>query len=247
MKIKLIACDVLTRELSAAIAESEHIFYPTFVPFGLHATPNLLRERLQAEINGCEGQGYDCIVLGYGLCSRGTADLVAGSVPIVIPRAHDCITLFLGSRQRYAEEFQAHPGTYYFSSGWVERADGEVEQGSIGDKKALDADARFQEYVEKYGEDNARFLFEQETQWLSNYSRAVLIDTGVGPIETYREFIDRISQSRGWACEEMKGDMSLLDRIVRADFRSEDFLTVGPGERVIESFNEGIITSKRAS
>ena len=44
-------------------------------------------------------------------------------MPLVIPRAHDCIALFMGSRQRYREYFDAHPGTYYRTSGWIERDD----------------------------------------------------------------------------------------------------------------------------
>ncbi|MFV1980286.1 MAG: DUF1638 domain-containing protein [Rhodothermia bacterium] len=33
----------------------------------------------------------------------------------VLPRAHDCITLLMGSRTRYLEYFKAHPGTYFRS------------------------------------------------------------------------------------------------------------------------------------
>ena len=42
-------------------------------------------------------------------------------IPLVPPAAHDCITLFLGSRQRYMEYFQAHPGAYFKTTGWIER------------------------------------------------------------------------------------------------------------------------------
>jgi hypothetical protein len=43
---------------------------------------------------------------------------------MVVPRAHDCIALLLGSREKYAVYFDAHPGTFYQSPGWVERAAG---------------------------------------------------------------------------------------------------------------------------
>jgi hypothetical protein len=37
----------------------------------------------------------------YGLCNLALTSLRARAVPVVVPRAHDCITLYLGSRQRY--------------------------------------------------------------------------------------------------------------------------------------------------
>lgn len=243
MKIKLIACEVFTRELSAATAESDHIFDSIYLPFGLHSTPNELRERLQTEIDAAEGQGYDYIVLGYGLCSRGTAELTARSIPVVITRAHDCITLFLGSRKRYSAEFIDNPGTYYYSPGWVERGDGDIAQGMITDKKDREYREKFEEYVRKYGEDNAKFLIEQESQWLVNYTRAALINTHVGPMERYREFTKGIATSRGWEYQEIDGDRSLIARLVAGEWDSEDFLVVQPGERIAESFNEAIITS----
>lgn len=44
---------------------------------------------------------------------------------LVIPRAHDCITLYLGSRQRYLEQFNARPGTYWYSLDYLERYSGD--------------------------------------------------------------------------------------------------------------------------
>ena len=131
MKLKVIACDVLYREVCQACAETKHATDVVFVPFGLHNTPTQLRERLQQEIDAADSDDYDAVVLAYGLCSRGTAELEARSKKLVLPKAHDCITLLLGSRARYDNEFTGNPGTYYYSAGWVERKNGEVRQGYI--------------------------------------------------------------------------------------------------------------------
>jgi len=56
---------------------------------------------------------HDAIVLAHGLCGEATAGLRAGSIPLVVPRSHDCITIFLGSRDRYTTEFTGNPGTYW--------------------------------------------------------------------------------------------------------------------------------------
>ena len=62
--------------------------------------------------------------------------------------AHDCITLLLGSRDRYSELFDRYSGgTYWYSPGWIEQFK------TPG--RGYDEQTRYMEYVEKYGEDNA--------------------------------------------------------------------------------------------
>lgn len=241
MKIKLIACEVFTRELSIAAAKSKHIIDTVFLPFGLHQTPNELRNRIQAEIDASEGGVYDFIILGYCLCSRGTADLIARSIPVVIPRAHDCITLFLGSRTRYEKEFGAHPGTYYYSPGWIERSDGDVEQGYIGERKSRETEERYNEYVKKYGEDNAKYLIEQESLWLANYTRAAFINTNIGTIDSYQGFVQRVASSHSWEYQEITGDMTFIERLVNGEWPEGDFLVLKPGQQVIETYDTRII------
>ena len=53
------------------------------------------------------------------MCSHGTLGLKSDIYRIVIPRAHDCITLFLGSRERYIDEFSKIPGTYWLTPGFM--------------------------------------------------------------------------------------------------------------------------------
>lgn len=241
MKIKLIACEVFFREFSAAAAASRHRFDITFMSFGLHDTPDKLREAIQQEIDSTEVSDYDAIILGYGLCSRGTADIRARSTPIIVPRMHDCITMFLGSRARYSREFSACPGTYYYSPGWIERKDGIVQQGFVDDAHAIRTRDRYAEYVEKYGEDNAKFLIEQEMQWHSNYNRAAFINVGLGDIAGYRGFTQQLASDNGWEYAEIEGDMSLVNRLMSGDWESEDFLTVQPGQTIAESFDELVL------
>jgi hypothetical protein len=240
MKIKLISCEALAREFYLAAANSPHVIDTELLAFGLHNTPDELRTTIQSAIDAAEGKGYDCIVLGYGLCSRGTADITARSIPVVITRMHDCITAFLGSRARYSTEFSAHPGTYYYSPGWIERKEGDMEQGFI-DIHAQHYAEHYKEYVTQYGEDNAKFLIEQEQQWYSNYTRAAFIDMGIGAVEDYRRFTQDLATNRGWEYMELEGDMTLIRRLMDGDWDSEDFLVLKPGHKIAESFNELIL------
>jgi len=249
LKLHAIACEVLARECARAAAKSPHVVTLSFQPFGLHERPDDLRAALQAEIDqatpglSLSKSGYDYILLAYGLCSRGTADLVARETPVVIPRSHDCIALLLGSHERYQQEFAGHPGTYYYSPGWVERKEGEVLQGVIEVVKDRQAEERFKEYVEKYGEDNARFLMEQESQWLANYNRAVFLNMGLGDNDYYRAFTQQVAESHGWSYEELVGDTRLIDRLLAGDWDDSEFLIVHPGQRTIESVTSGIISA----
>ena len=90
----------------------------TYLKGGLHSEPNRLRTTLQETID--KETEAARIVLLYGLCGSGLAGLRAGKIPLIIPRVHDCISLFLGSDAAYSQEFRSTPGTYYISAGWYE-------------------------------------------------------------------------------------------------------------------------------
>lgn len=241
MRIKLIACEVFARELMLAAATSPHVVDLVLMPFGLHDTPDKLRTELQKAVDAVSFGSCDYTALGYGLCSRGTVGIRAHNVPLVVPRAHDCITLLLGSRARYQEQFSQHPGTYYYSPGWIERKTGEVEQSIIDDAYKKRAEQRFREYVEKYGEDNARFLLEQESLWIANYTRAAFINTGLGNVEAYRQFTRNLAEERSWEYAELAGDTNLLRKLAHGEWDRRDFLIVRPGALISESFDDEIV------
>jgi hypothetical protein len=114
------------------------------------------------------------------LCGQGTAGLVARHAPLVIPKAHDCITLFLGSRQRYQQQFEDFPGTFWFTQDYLERDDGSGATLALGSGADVELQSVYDEYVQKYGRDNADYLMEVMGAWQSHYRRAVFIDQGEG-------------------------------------------------------------------
>ena len=176
MRLKCLACDVLARPLYLNAARSPHIVDIELFPRGLHNTPAILRSTLQDRIDAAAGQGYDAILMAYGLCGQATAGLVSQDIPVVVPRAHDCITIFLGSRALYAEQFEAFPGTYWYALDYMERDDG--SGASLG--SGMDTNPSvYEEYVEKYGADNADYLMEVMGAWQAHYQRAAYIDMGV--------------------------------------------------------------------
>lgn len=233
--------------MCAAAARSPHVVDVAFLPKGLHdigAKP--MRERLQATIDEIDQTRYDAILLGYGLCNNGTAGLTARHIPLVLPRAHDCITLFLGSRDRYLKYFTERPGVYFKTTGWIERgaASGELSQLSMQHKAGLNQD--YETLVAKYGEDNARYLLEVLGDDKHNYRQLTFIEMGVEPSESYEQQTREEAVRRGWEFEKVRGDMGLIQRLVDGDWRPDEFLVVPPDSRIEPDYGDGIVTAGKA-
>jgi hypothetical protein len=227
----LIACHVLWRELCHFASLSPHVFTFNFVKQGLHNTPELLKVQLQKAVDEAPEE-CDAVLLGYGLCSNGAAGVVARTKPLVIPRAHDCITLFLGSKERYREYFDAHPGTYWYTPGWIECS----LQPGLDRYNFLRRD-----YVEKYGEDNADYLMEMEQGWMKEYSNAAYIDLGFSDTLRFREYTRECAQWLGWKCDELQGESGLIQSFVTGQWDSERFLIVEPGQTIVASHDETVV------
>jgi hypothetical protein len=211
--------------------------------FGLHSQPNDLRAMLQKRIEATEAQ-YDFIVLAYGLCGKATAGLQAIRVPLVIPRAHDCITLFLGSRARYTEQFETKPGTYWYVQDYIERGEGTNTTLSIGAGMENNIQGTYEEYVQKYGEDNAAYLMEVMGAWQQHYQRAALIDMGIGDGSAVAAKAQEEATRRGWAFERLAGDLTLIRRLLWGDW-DDDFLVLQPGEAIEMSYDACVMQATR--
>lgn len=230
----IIACHVMWRELSFYAAQSRHIYDFRYLEQGLHNTPELLRQELQKAIDECDGQ-YDALLIGYGLCSNGIQGIVARTTPLVVMRAHDCITFFLGSKERYREYFDSHPGTYWYTPGWI-------------DDNPMPCEARYQAvlktYIDLYGEESAQYLLEATENWMTSYSNAAYVDLGVGSSEPYREFTRRAAEWLKWNCDFLDGDARLLKAFLSGEWDAEDFLVVPPGQEIVPSYDERVIESR---
>lgn len=242
MRVKLISCEIFFREMCAAAARSVNQVDLEFLPKGLHDIGSAgMLARVAEAVGRVDCSRYDAIVLGYGLCNNGVAGLVAPAIPLVIPRAHDCITLFFGSQEKYLEYFNANPGTYFMTTGWLERGKdaGELRQTSIYHRAGMDMS--YDELVAKYGEDNAKYLWDTLCDTMRNYKQLTFIEMGVEPDDRFERQTQEQARERGWTFEKVAGDMGLIRRLLDGPWDQSDFLTVPPGRRVVTRLNEGII------
>jgi hypothetical protein len=240
-RFRMIACEVSQREVCAAVVRSPNVIGVDFLPKGLHDVgAERMRTQVQAAVDSPRGK-CEAILLWYGLCNNGLCG-VRAPVPIVAPRAHDCITLLLGSRERFKRYFDANPGTYYKSPGWIERdTDPNDNPASITARLKLSRDYR--ELAERYGADNAGFLAPVIADWFKHYTKLAFINTGVGDIENYRARAGQFAAERKWEFEELQGDPGMLDRMLSGDWAAEEFLIVPPGKTIRPSFGADIIES----
>jgi hypothetical protein len=227
VRLKLISCEVLYREMCAAVARSPHQVDLEFLPKGLHDLGGpAMRARLQKAADRVDATQYEAVLLGYALCGNGVAGLVSRNLPLVIPRAHDCIALLMGGRDRYRIYFENHPGVFFRSTGWLER-------GQDLDQAAL--------LIARYGEDNGRYLFEQFNGYQRNYRKLAYIATGLEPDGSFERRAREEAARRGWQFETIHGDLRLFERLVAGDWDENDFLVVPPGWRVKPTYDRGII------
>jgi hypothetical protein len=227
VRLKLISCEVLYREMCAAAARSPHQVDIEFLPKGLHDLGGeSMRAWLQEAVDGVDATRYEAVLLGYALCGNGIAGLMSRTLPLVIPRAHDCIALLMGSRERYRSYFENNPGTCFRSTGWLERGE-DLDQAAL--------------LIARYGEDNGRYLIEQFNGYQRNYRQLAYIATGLEPDGSFEQRAREEAARRGWQFETIHGDLRLFERLVAGDWDESDFLVVPPGWRVKPTYDGGII------
>jgi N-methylhydantoinase A/oxoprolinase/acetone carboxylase beta subunit len=204
-----------------------------FLEGGLHDRPDLLRQKLQAAIDELSASGgCDRIVVGYGVCGRGTVGIQARDIPLSIPKVHDCIALFLGGDAAYRDQFKKYPGTYYISAGWYEEKTEPLSQRKLsayyGDEKL-----NYGELVDKYGEKAAKETFQFLSTWQKNYQRAAFIETGAKLSPKYEQYAQDMATEYQWKYEKIAGKRILIEKLLTANETTDEILVVAPNH-VIE-------------
>lgn len=232
LKLKLIACNVFQREACWCLAKTPHLVDPVFVELGLHVNPAYLRERLQSLIDAEDAQDirHDAILLLYGLCGNAAVGLQARRTPLVLPRAHDCATVLLGSVGRYQAVFGDNPSCPFSSIGYLERATETYRTeggftGGIGET--------YESYVERYGEDNAKYIW-QTLHPIREDEPALFIDlpetSNPDAMARARARLEADGGGRNWKVE--TGNIRMIQQLIEGDWDEAEYLTVPPFQTV---------------
>jgi hypothetical protein len=207
--------DMLTRLLPEGLARDVK-----YMDYGLHRVPGKMTPALQEVLDSIDEPSL--VVLGYGLCGNGLKGLKAGKHVLLVPRVDDCIALLLGSRRAYIREFEAVPGTYYLSKGWLESGSHPLKE--------------YEEYAPKYGEREAMWIMDQQYQ---HYERLVLVAHSQADLDAYRpqaQVVARFCERWGMRYEEILGSDEYVRRLVdvaaHLDRANGDFLVIPPGGEI---------------
>ncbi|HTY64477.1 MAG TPA: DUF1638 domain-containing protein [Acidobacteriota bacterium] len=207
---KLIACATVIEEMRPLMPpQLSH----EILDFGLHSNPERLHKALQSAVDAVS-PNIETILLGFGMCAKATVGLKAANRTMVIPKADDCITIFLGSVAQYNQQQRHEPGTLYLTKGWIESGTPLDEQREI--------------MAKKYGEEKAGFLFKK---MLQGYKRLVFIDTGNYELGQYRSRSQKMAERLGLRYDEIKGDNTLVKALLNGPWDG-DFVVAPPGHTV---------------
>jgi len=218
-KTKIIACAVVVEELRSRLPSGIEC---ETLDFGLHRSPELLRGKLQETID--RSADYPVIVLAYALCGMAVNGLRSKTSTLVIPKADDCIAVFLGSRKAYLKQQADFPGTLFLSKGWIE---GRIDDTSP--KVAI-----FRSLVARWGEEKAaRMLAVYENrQPLRHYRRLSFITTSnESNLDEYKRIARGRAAELGLEYSEIKGSTAFMDKIA-AGVWDEEFVVAEPGRSV---------------
>lgn len=227
-KTYVIACAVLAVDMQAhARAVGIDLEYK-FLEAGLHNNPKRLKDKLQKAIDEISAQGDgELIIIGYGVCGKGTVGVRSSGIPLVIPKVHDCIALFLGGDQEYQKQFRQFPGTYYLSAGWCEE---NIESMSQRQQRAWfgSEEVRFEDLVKNHGKETADTTFAFLNSWQKNYQRAAFIETSAKQSSKYEAHAREMAETYGWEYAKIQGSHDLIAKMMTAAASTDEVLVVPP-------------------
>lgn len=235
-KIAVIACGVVEPEVRHLLREVEHVRALSFLPMGLHDEPERLQTLLQERVAQAEADPeVDAIVLAYGLCSRGVENLRRERCPLVMARAHDCVTLFLGDKDRYEAHQRENPGTYWFNPGWIRGG------RTVGPER----EARLRaEYTGKFEPEDIDYLLEMDRESFGHYQQAVYVGLGLGDPAADEAHTRQCAACMDWGFDRIPGDPALLRALLHGDWDEHRFLIVPPRHVVRLTGDERIIRAE---
>ncbi len=237
-KFAMIACRVFEEEINLHIPQGAPIGPVEYFELGLHDRPKTMRSTLQAAVDSFNSDdSLTAVLLVYGLCGRGTAGLRAGRHPLVIPRAHDCMTVFMGSAKTYIKHQAAHPDSYYFTPGWMR------DRRTPGPERL---ELIKQELSQKFDPEDVEFLVETERDAWAQHGRAVFIDLATMGADAFAERAAQDAKWLGWQFERICGNPSLLQDLLSGNWDEERFQIVSPGNELRHMANDKVFASAPA-
>ena len=240
MKLKLICCEVFFRMACLAASQSVNTVDLEFTPLRAHTEADDLRTRIQEAIDRTEtaDNQYDAIVLGFGLCGNSIAGIKARGLKLIVPRAHDCCTVFLGSREKFVHNFKDRLSAQWSSHGYLERSGDYF--GGTELSKSIGFSREYEDLVEQYGEENAKFVWETLHPVLPEQEKIYI---RVEPFELFgffEKFQEKVRSDTEQGKEPeilvLDGSIRLICKLLNGEW-DDEFLVVHPGKSILPVYD----------
>jgi len=214
MKTKIIACGSIKPELENIKREDDNAEIE-FLPQNLHRAPQKMVGFIQQALDKVN-EDIEKVILGYGLCSNGIVGLKAPKQGLYIPRTHDCVAFYLGSRKKYYDIFSKHPGTYHLTPSWIDN-----EKDPLGLIE--------NEYTRRVGREMAEETMQYE---IRNYEYISFINTGAGDTEKYRKRAKANASYFNKKFIEYNGSDEYFRKMLYGPYDKTDFIYIEPNCKV---------------
>ena len=100
--IKVIACKIYEYYISQLDLSLDNYEF-VYLDIQQHNQQHTLAKNIQKEID--KSRGDEKIIVLYGLCGNALVEIQARNIPVYLVRVHDCLTVLLGSKQRFKQLF----------------------------------------------------------------------------------------------------------------------------------------------
>ncbi|MDR1732104.1 MAG: DUF1638 domain-containing protein [Synergistaceae bacterium] len=215
-RTKILACEVMKKELEKIAREKNLNADISFIELGLHLVPKKLHNKLQEALDTCSG--YDRVILAFGLCGGSASGIRNGCASLIIPKFHDCVPILLGSLVQFERYQKEEPGTYYLCRGWVEGGQGILHE--------------YEAWRDKYGEEKAKKL--QKIMY-ANYRRLIYIHSPVACGTDLRSHAGESARMLNLEYGETVGDLGIMEKILAGPWDDPDlFVNISPHGVVTE-------------
>jgi hypothetical protein len=219
--ICIVACETLKQELLAAM-EKRGCDYPvTWVDAGKHTWPDKLRVAVQEAIDNIPNS-YEIVLLLFGFCGNAMVGIEARNHRLVMPKAADCIPLFIGSR---AERETYGTRTYFFTEGYLNS-----EGSAVTDASRI---------YERYGEEDGLYILKK---MLGHYEDFAVVDTGVSDVDALKARVEDFAKPLEIPVKLIPGSLRFIDALLAGGWQDEAFLTLEPGGKI--SFEDSLEAGK---
>jgi hypothetical protein len=219
--ICIVACETLKQELLAAMEKRSCDYPVTWVDAGKHTWPDKLRVAVQEAIDNIP-LSYETILLLFGFCGNAMVGIEARNHRLVMPKAADCIPLFIGSR---AERETYGTRTYFFTEGYINS-----EGSAITDSSRI---------YERYGEEDGLYILKK---MLGHYEDFAVVDTGVFDVDALKARVEDFAKPLEIPVKLIPGSLRFIDALLAGGWQDDAFLVLEPGGKI--SFEDSLEAGK---